>query len=178
MFQRSWFHFKHYFTKAKAVPIHATKAPGWRGVQLLLILNLGIRWGWVVSVTHRPRIAPGKETPVFTVQEAGWAPEPVWTQKLEEKSFRPCRGSNLDCPVVQPVAWHYTLSYLGSHYFTKLERYEKEDWLTDERTANRDVKLWTFPNVFMEQNRIRGLMMRLVSVISRPASCSVFMARC
>jgi hypothetical protein len=24
---------------------------------------------------------------VPTVQEAGWAPEPVWTQRLEEKSF-------------------------------------------------------------------------------------------
>jgi hypothetical protein len=23
------------------------------------------------------------------VQEAGWAPEPVWTQRLEEKTFAP-----------------------------------------------------------------------------------------
>jgi hypothetical protein len=29
---------------------------------------------------------PGKGPPVPTVQEAGWAPEPVWTQRLEEKS--------------------------------------------------------------------------------------------
>jgi hypothetical protein len=27
--------------------------------------------------------------PVPIVQEAGWAPEPVWTQRLEEKSFVP-----------------------------------------------------------------------------------------
>jgi hypothetical protein len=27
---------------------------------------------------------------------------------LREKSFRLCRGSNLDRPVVQPVACHYT----------------------------------------------------------------------
>jgi hypothetical protein len=33
------------------------------------------------------RHAPGKGTPVHIVQEAGWAPEPVWTQRLEEKSF-------------------------------------------------------------------------------------------
>jgi hypothetical protein len=26
--------------------------------------------------------------PVPTVQEAGWAPEPVWTQRLEEKEDR------------------------------------------------------------------------------------------
>jgi hypothetical protein len=29
----------------------------------------------------------GKGPPVPTGQEAAWAPEPVWTQKLEEKSF-------------------------------------------------------------------------------------------
>jgi hypothetical protein len=34
----------------------------------------------------------------------GWAPELVWTQGVQEKSFRLCRGSNLDRPVVQSVA--------------------------------------------------------------------------
>jgi hypothetical protein len=29
-------------------------------------------------------LPPGKEPPVPIVQEAGWAPEPVWTQRLEE----------------------------------------------------------------------------------------------
>jgi hypothetical protein len=53
-------------------------------------------------------LPPGKGPPVSIVQEAGWAPEPVWTQRLEEKSFRLCRGSNPDSPVVQPVARHYT----------------------------------------------------------------------
>jgi hypothetical protein len=52
-----------------------------------------------------PRV---KDPPVPIVQEAGWAPEPVWTQRLEEKSFRLCRGSNPDRPVVQPVARRYT----------------------------------------------------------------------
>jgi hypothetical protein len=47
--------------------------------------------GWVVSVTPRPRFPPGKRTPVPIGQEAGWAPEPVWTQKLEEKSSAPPR---------------------------------------------------------------------------------------
>jgi hypothetical protein len=32
-------------------------------------------------------LLPGKGPPVPTVQEGGWAPEPVWTQRLEEKSF-------------------------------------------------------------------------------------------
>jgi hypothetical protein len=30
-------------------------------------------------------LPPGKVPPVPIVQEAGWAPEPVWTQRLEEK---------------------------------------------------------------------------------------------
>ena len=34
--------------------------------------------GWGVSVTPRPLLTPGKD-PVPIVQEAGWAPGPVWT---------------------------------------------------------------------------------------------------
>jgi hypothetical protein len=60
-------------------------------------------------------LPPGKGPPVPIVQEGGWAPEPVWTQRLEEKSFRLCRGSNLDRPVVQPVVRHYTAWATGSH---------------------------------------------------------------
>jgi hypothetical protein len=62
---------------------------------------------WSVSRPGRS-LPPGKGPPVPVVQEAGWAPEPVWTQTLEEKSFRLCRGSNLDRSVVHPVARHYT----------------------------------------------------------------------
>jgi hypothetical protein len=50
----------------------------------------------------------GKEPPVLFAQEAGWAPEPVWTQRLEEKFFLLCQDSNIDRPVVQPVVRHYT----------------------------------------------------------------------
>jgi hypothetical protein len=59
-------------------------------------------WGeWSAS-------CPRERTPVPIVQEVGWAPEPVWTLRIEEKYFRLCLGSNLDRPVVQPVARHYT----------------------------------------------------------------------
>jgi hypothetical protein len=58
---------------------------------------------WLASRPGRA-LAPGKGSPVPIVQEAGWAPEPVWTQRLQEKSFRLCQGSKLDRPVVQPVA--------------------------------------------------------------------------
>jgi hypothetical protein len=53
-------------------------------------------------------LPPGKGPPVSIGQEAGWALEPVWTQRIEEKSFCLWRDSNPDRPVVQPVVRHYT----------------------------------------------------------------------
>jgi hypothetical protein len=47
-------------------------------VIVLLFLDLGTRRGWGVSVTPRPLSTPGKD-PGPIVQEAGWAPGPVWT---------------------------------------------------------------------------------------------------
>jgi hypothetical protein len=91
----------------EAVPLHATKALGGRE-QLLLILDLGTRWDeWSASYPCCT-LAPGKGPPVTIVQEAGWAPEPVWTQRLEEKSFCLCPGPSINRPVIQPVTRHYT----------------------------------------------------------------------
>ena len=50
---------------------------GSRGIALLF-LDHGTRSGRGVSVTPRPLFTPGKD-PVPIVQEAGWAPGPVWT---------------------------------------------------------------------------------------------------
>jgi hypothetical protein len=47
-------------------------------VQLTLFLDLGTRRGWGFSVTPRQHSTPRKD-PVPIVQEAGWAPGPVWT---------------------------------------------------------------------------------------------------
>jgi hypothetical protein len=44
----------------------------------LLFHDHGTRKGWEVSVTPRPLFTPAKD-PVLIVQEAGWAPGPVWT---------------------------------------------------------------------------------------------------
>jgi hypothetical protein len=43
---------------------------------------------WSASRLGRA-LPPEKGPPVPIVQEAGWAPEPVWTKRLEEKSFAP-----------------------------------------------------------------------------------------
>jgi hypothetical protein len=57
-------------------------------------------------------LAPRTGHALPIVQEAGWTPEPIWTQRLEEKSFHGCRGSNPDRPVRSQTL--YWLSYPGS----------------------------------------------------------------
>jgi len=54
-----------------------TARRGSRGIALL-VLDHGTRKGLGVSVTPRTHFTPGKD-PVPIVQEAGWAPGPVWT---------------------------------------------------------------------------------------------------
>jgi hypothetical protein len=67
----------------------------------LPFLDQGTRSGWGVRVTHRPLITPGKNL-VSIVQDAVWAPGPVWTgaDNLAPPEF--------DLRTVQPVASRYT----------------------------------------------------------------------
>ena len=103
----------------------------------LLFYDHGTRRGWGVSVTPRPLFTPRKD-PVPIVQEAGWAPGPVWT---------PPPG--FDPRTVQPVASRYTdyatrstvnvvvrvkLQYHGFHFFTCDRRTEKHS-LTCAKTT-------------------------------------------
>jgi hypothetical protein len=62
---------------------------------------------WSASRPGRS-LPPGKGPPVPIGQEAGWAPEPIWTQEVRGKISCLYRGSNIDRPVVQSVARHYT----------------------------------------------------------------------
>jgi hypothetical protein len=59
-------------------PFHRPRRPLWRVEIYTLFLDLGTRRGWGVSVTPRPLSTPEKD-PVPIVQEAEWAPGPVWT---------------------------------------------------------------------------------------------------
>jgi hypothetical protein len=48
------------------------------------------------SASHPGRtLPPGKGPPVAIVQEAGWASELVWTQRLQAKSFAPAGDRTL-----------------------------------------------------------------------------------
>jgi hypothetical protein len=64
--------------KGKVLPLQAWMASRvGRGIALPF-LDRSIRSGWVVSSTPQPHFTPGKD-PLPIVQEAGWAPGPVWS---------------------------------------------------------------------------------------------------
>jgi hypothetical protein len=75
------------FKQIKAVPLHTMQALGGRGDRSYTFTTSaldGVEWS-----ASRPgrALPPEKDPPVSIGQEAGWAPDPVWTQRLEEKSF-------------------------------------------------------------------------------------------
>jgi hypothetical protein len=69
-----------------------------RGIAVLF-RDRGTGRGWVVSGTPRPHFTSGKD-PVPIVQEAGWAPGPVWTGGKSH----PYRGSIPGRPAHSSVA--------------------------------------------------------------------------
>jgi len=79
-----------------------------RGIALLFH-DWGNKRGSVVSSTPRPHFTPGKD-PVPIVQEAGWAPGPVWTGGKS----RPHRDSIPDRPAHSQSL--YRLSYPTHKY--------------------------------------------------------------
>jgi hypothetical protein len=65
-------------------------------------------WSWVVSVTPRPRFTPGERTPGTHCTGRWVGPRTGLDTDTKGKISCLCRGSNLDRPVVQSVARHYT----------------------------------------------------------------------
>ena len=74
-----------------------------RGIAVLFH-DRGTRSGWVVSSTPRPLFTSGEDQ-VPNLQEAGWAPGPVWT----DGKFHPHRDSISDRPARSQSL--YQLSY-------------------------------------------------------------------
>jgi hypothetical protein len=85
----------------------------------LLFHDRGTGRGWVVSSTPQPHFTPGKD-PVPIVQDAGWAPGPVWTgwksrPHWDSISARPARSQSLyrlsyPAHKTQPYSINYTWS--------------------------------------------------------------------
>ena len=99
-----------------------------RGIALLFH-DHGTRRGWVVSSTPRPHFTPGKD-PVPILQEAGWAPGPVWTcgkSRPHRNSipYRPARSQSLyrliypaHCPCRDTVIFQNKLFTMSSNITT------------------------------------------------------------
>jgi hypothetical protein len=92
----------------------AVRPKGNRGIHVALpYLDHGTRRRWGASVTPLPLFTPGKE-PVPIVQEAGWAPGPVWTgaKNLAPTGIRcpdrPARSQSL-----------YQLSYPANNFISR-----------------------------------------------------------
>ena len=78
-------------------------------------MTAALEGGWVVSSTPRPHFTPGKE-PVPILQEAGWAPGPVWTGGKS----RPHRDSIPDLSArSRSLYWLSYRAHVGSTYTTK-----------------------------------------------------------
>jgi hypothetical protein len=64
---------------------------------------------------------PPEKGPLVPIGQQGWAPEPVWTQRLQEESSFFCRRLNLDRLVVHSVVRHYS-DWLLSEYKSEIYR--------------------------------------------------------
>ena len=91
----------------------------------LLFPDRSPRKGWVVSSTPRPHFTPGKD-PVPILQEARWAPGPVWTggkSRPHRDSIpdRPARSQSLYRLSYAPPPTH-TYIYIYTHTHTHTHR--------------------------------------------------------
>ena len=96
----------------------------------LLFHDRGTRKGRAVSSTPRPHFTPGKDT-VPTVQEAGWAPGPVWTggksrPHRDSIPYRPARSQSLyRLSYPAHIRVHYSLVFHVNcqyhHYITHVQ---------------------------------------------------------
>ena len=106
--------------KVKCTPVQAlrpctgrTAHWGSRGIALLFH-NHGTRREWGVSVTPWPLFTPGKDR-VPIVQEAGWAPGPVWTGV---ENLAPTEIQSPDRPARRQSL--YRLSYPVHYYWSSV----------------------------------------------------------
>jgi hypothetical protein len=107
------------FYKAKAVPLHAMKALGGRG-GITPTHSWPRHYMGLSGQRHAPEVFTlSKGPPVPIVQEAGWTPESVWTQRIEKKNLpgieprspsRPARSQTL-----------YRLVYAAHIHFCNLQ---------------------------------------------------------
>jgi hypothetical protein len=126
--------------KGKVVPLRSIEAHlgerRYSSYSFLILALQGMSGQLHAPATLSP---PGKEPPVPIVQEAGWAPEPVWTQRLEEKSCL-CRGSHPGRPVRSQTL--YWLSYPAHFFWDGSSQLSWLEWTTLFVLQRPTVSLW------------------------------------
>jgi hypothetical protein len=104
---------------------------GSRGIALLFH-DRGTRRGSVVSSTPRPHLTPG-EDPLPIVQEAGWAPGPVWKggkshPHRDSIPDRPARSQSLYRLSYRAHSWEVTVSVIVRKKSSN-EQVSNSEWL-------------------------------------------------
>ena len=112
--------------KGKVTPLQAGVAQRvGRGIAILFH-DRGTRRGWVVSSTPRAHFTPGKD-PVPILQEAWWAPGPVWigagnlvTTGIRFRTVQPAasRYSDWDTRPIYIYIYIYICVYIYTHAHT------------------------------------------------------------
>jgi hypothetical protein len=74
-------------------------------MKVVLVLDLGSRWGWVVSVASQPLLTPKKRAPDTHWIEGQVGRVQLQMQKLQEKPFAPFEYQTT---VMQSVVTRYT----------------------------------------------------------------------
>jgi hypothetical protein len=109
----------HFFDNLKRLKLsHYTprRHLGGKEVYLVHILDLGTKWGWVISVAPRPRFSR-REMTRGTYWTGVWVgPRAGLDTEARGKIFRLRWGSNLNRLVVQPVARHWWSNLCNIHY--------------------------------------------------------------
>ena len=113
-----------------------------RGIAVLFH-DRGTRRGWVVSSTPRPHFTPGKD-PVPILQEAGWAPGPVWSGGKS----RPHRDSIPDRPARSQLL--YRLSYPAHIYFYVPGNYWRTIHFHKWQSGGKEETFWLILNWITE----------------------------
>jgi hypothetical protein len=146
---------------------------GGQKVYLLLIRNVGTRWGWVVSFTPRPHFTPGERTPGIHCT-GGWVcPRAGLDAEARRKILCPCRGSNPSRPVRSQTL--YWLSYPG-YYVSCASHHNCPDLtISWKRKANyskgNELIRWDSKILFRKENRtVRDIALKEVGKDARMVS--------
>ena len=119
-----------------------------RGIALLFH-DRGTRRGWVVSSTPWPQFTPGKDR-VPTVQEAGWAPEPVWTGGKS----RPHRNSTPDRSARSSVAIPTELPGPHTLNVPSCNKYWPEDGLAKPKHVAITMFNWLYIDIMLSLHKV------------------------